>query len=141
MFHCCIVRAFMFPCHASGDSLGGFVEQCWHLASGHQHQVLRQGLAVLRVAFLASSMLSWHLHSDFFPSSPCRHQVTPQSCNFMDLSGLVPEPWLQILDYRFRMLITINHQVVHAANLGMLESLPDLYLFLLDETVKMLLCY
>ena len=81
------------------------MEQCWHLASGHQHQVLRQGLAVLRVAFLASPwMLSWHLHSDFFPSSPCRlpkekksRQVTPQSCNFMDLSGLVPEPWLQIL--------------------------------------------
>ena len=24
-------------------------------------------------------------------------QVTPQSCNFMDLSGLIPEPWLQIL--------------------------------------------
>ena len=24
-------------------------------------------------------------------------QVTPQSCNFMDLSGLIPEPWRQIL--------------------------------------------
>ena len=54
------------------------------------------------IAFFASSSMlsSLRLFSEerhrLGPKASSR-QVTPQSCNFMDLSGLIPEPWLQIL--------------------------------------------
>ena len=46
------------------------------------------------------------------------------------------------MDYRFRMLITINHQVMHAANLGMLERVARfISVSSWWNCCSMLLCY